>query len=702
MNKARHFFIVVFLFITSYSLAQIPPSAHDTVRTIEIINGKSLREKSVDSVNKIETIAGNVLIKEGLTKFNCDSAIIDRRLNTIEAFGNIHINDADSLHTYGQYLKYYGDKRFAHLKKNVKLTDRRGTLYTDDLDYDLAAGIGNYYNGGKVINGTTVLTSKDGVYYADTKDVYFRHDVDLTDPKYKIKADSLLYNTVSQVVTFIGPTHIKSKEANIYTTQGTYDLSKGNAYFGTRSLITDSSRRIYQANNIALDEKAGLAELEGNAVIKDSVNGVIVTSNHIYLNNRNNSFLGTNKPVMIIQQDKDSIYIAADTLFSGFATRVDGRAGHEQADSAAADSGNISRPLKDSLRSHKIRMAVTAKELAADSLANNLPASDSAYAPGHAPAATSMRNQDSLPPEIHEPAVVKGAPADSLKLPDNKNVKDAGRNKRAISGRRRDPLQPNPVKPVPPENPVAPRDTAGRVSIQHTGADTILPRTEVVAAPDSAITMKLQVHDSSRVDTVKGTTTINAKATDSIRYFLAFHHVRIYNDSLQSVCDSMFFSAKDSVFRLFYDPVIWSGESQVTGDTIYLYTKNKKPERLYVVGNGMIINKNDKNLYNQISGKTINAYFKNGVIDYARVRGQKAESVYYVQDKDSAYVGMNRADADVIDQYFKEGKLDKVILINDVHGTMYPMSQIPEDQKLLKNFNWQDKRRPKNKLELFE
>jgi hypothetical protein len=116
----------------------------------------------------------------------------------------------------------------------------------------------------------------------------------------------------------------------------------------------------------------------------------------------------------------------------------------------------------------------------------------------------------------------------------------------------------------------------------------------------------------------------------------------------------------------------------------------------------MIINKSSNNYYNQIAGRTTNGYFKDGVINYVRVRGQKAESIYYAQDKDSAYVGMNRATGDVIDMYFLKNQLDKVKFINDVHGIMHPMNQIPEDQKYLKNFKWQDKRRPKNKLELFE
>ena len=105
------FFTACLLLVKIHCFAQVP--APDSVRIIEILSGLSLREKTIDSLTKIETIAGNVMLKEGATKFSCDSAIINRKLNTLEAFGNVHINDADSLHTYAQYVKYIGTERVA-------------------------------------------------------------------------------------------------------------------------------------------------------------------------------------------------------------------------------------------------------------------------------------------------------------------------------------------------------------------------------------------------------------------------------------------------------------------------------------------------------------------------------------------------------------------------------------------------------------
>ena len=188
----------------------------------------------------------------------------------------------------------------------------------------------------------------------------------------------------------------------------------------------------------------------------------------------------------------------------------------------------------------------------------------------------------------------------------------------------------------------------------------------------------------------------------TIRYFLAFHHVKVFNDSLQSICDSLFISSKDSVFRLYYDPVVWSGNTQISGDTMFLYTENKQPKRLYVFEKGLIVSRTKEGFFNQISGKTINGYFMDGKIDYMRVKGSQSESIYYIQNDDSAYIGMNRATGDVIDLYFKNEQLKKVLFVNSIQGKMYPMNQIPEEERRLRTFKWLEDRRPKNKAELFE
>jgi lipopolysaccharide export system protein LptA len=531
-------------------LAQVSPppittqpgsvAADTTVKLLEIINADKQGFKRVDSVNEFQFLVGHVQLKQETTLFYCDSAVYNKSKRIIEAFGNVHINDNDSVHTYSQYLLYYVDTKIAILKKKVRLTDGKSNLYSEDLQYDINQKIGEYHNGGRVENKSSILTSKEAVYYADLKDVYFKRDVSLKDPQYKLKTDSLLYNTETEIATFIDQTYIEdSARRKIRTKEGFYDLKNKKARFTSRTTIEDGAVRVV-SNDITTDDQSGESILEGNAVYTDTAQGVSILAGKILANNREGSFLAIRHPLMIIKQEEDSIYITADTLFSG------------------------------------------------------------------------------------------------------------------------------------------------RLSKLQTGLDSL-----------------------SLTDTLKGTVVVNTKKDSSFktndssdRFFRAYRHVRIFSDSLQGVCDSLFYHGRDSIFQMFQQPILWANNSQVTGDTIYLYTKNKKADRLFVFENGLMINKARAEMYNQIRGNRLNGYFVDGTIDYMRARGN-AESVYYIEDEDSALIGVNRASGDIIDMRFAARELNRVVFINEVKGTMYPINQVPEQEKILRGFQWLDARRPKTKFELF-
>lgn len=123
MHKQGIFILIIFVFgFLGQTLAQeattdsiAPPI--DSTRFIQIIKADVFRRVKQDSTGDLNLLIGNVVMKQDNTLFYCDSAAQNVKLNQLEAFGNIHINDADSVHTYSQYLKYKGDTRIAELKK---------------------------------------------------------------------------------------------------------------------------------------------------------------------------------------------------------------------------------------------------------------------------------------------------------------------------------------------------------------------------------------------------------------------------------------------------------------------------------------------------------------------------------------------------------------------------------------------------------
>ncbi len=513
----------------------------DTVRVVDILNADRFSFKKIDSLNEFQMMAGNVRLRQGSTVFSADSAVYNKFSKVLEAFGNIHINDNDSIHTYSQYLHYKVDTRIATLKRKVRLTDRTTQLFTEELEYDLNQKIGIYRNNGRVVNKSSVLTSREATYYADLKDVYFRQNVKLKDPEYNLTTDSLLYNTNNQIATFITKTIIEDSTRRIETSDGYYDLQAKNAFFGKRPIIKDGAVTII-ANEVETDDRTGISILKGNAVFRDTAQGVSIIANYIESNRNEESFFATQRPLMILKQEQDSIYVTGDTLYSG-------------------------------------RFSKLQKQL-----------------------------------------------------------------------------------------------------------DTVQIDSSVVIDTDSIVQEKDSLFATNNSDSAD-------------RYFQVYRNVRIFSDSLQAVCDSLFYNGVDSVFQLYTNPVVWASGSQVTGDTIQLFTKNKKADRLLVYENGMLINKAGENMFNQIRGNTLNGQFVDGNIEQMRAKGN-AESVYYAKDDQEKLIGINRASGDIIDMRFANKELQKVVFISDVKGTMYPVRKMPETEKRLRDFNWQEEKRPKSKFEL--
>ena len=695
LHLLKYAWLAFFVLISSISFAQLSPASttpndtikpapKDTITEFQVISGPSMRAIKIDSLTTLQTIAGGAVIRQGSVLFHSDSAVINPTTHIMEAFGNIDINQADTVHIYSQYLKYLSLEKMAYLKNKVKLTNKSGTLYTDDLDYNLGTGIGNYHNGGKVIEGKTTITSLEGTYYNDTKDIYFKKNVKLDDPQKHIRTDSLAYNMQTHLASFISQTNIKTPEVEINTTQGNYDLNTGNALFTSRSNVKDSSGRLYSANSMALESTSGNAQLEGDAVIIDSAGGFNIIANQIFINKKNNSFLATRKPVLILKQKNDSTYIAADTIYSGFNAFVGDKNKVLQKDSVANFNPGENKKVQETIVTDS---TVVPKHEALVDSSHTAPGEDTSKV--LQPHEFKEPEKDSLLKEM----IPGNNKIDSASLKDNAQKKS---KRRKIQAENINDSLRNSIKLEEQEkkSDLVSDTSHNEINIKEENIDSAhLVKSQVSPdslKPGSDTSIYLPKKDS-----------VN-KSDTAIRYFIAFHHVKIFNDSLQSVCDSLFISSKDSVFRLYYSPVVWSGNTQISGDTIFLYTKNKQPSRMYVFQQGLIVNKTKEGFFNQMSGKTINGYFIDGKIDYMRVKGTQAESVYYMQGNDSSYLGMNRATGDVIDLYFKNGELNKVIFVNQVAGEMYPMKKIPEDQKKLKTFQWLDNKRPKNKAELFE
>src|SRR5215467_10411527 len=141
------------------STVQFRSKDGDTMRTVYIWHSDTLREAKKDSLTTIQSLFGHVKLQQEKTLFFADSVSINQKDNIVDAFGNVHINDSDTTNIYSQYMRYLVDKKYIIFQKQVSLTDGKGVLTTEDLQYDLNQKIGNYTSGGKVVDKQTAVTS---------------------------------------------------------------------------------------------------------------------------------------------------------------------------------------------------------------------------------------------------------------------------------------------------------------------------------------------------------------------------------------------------------------------------------------------------------------------------------------------------------------------------------------------------------------
>jgi lipopolysaccharide export system protein LptA len=631
-----------------------PPGRQpDSGRIIHLLNADVLlgiQPKGKDS-SQLQKLIGNVRLTQGGTIFTCDSALQNLTLNTIDAYGHIHINQADTINTYADFLHYVGNTKVATLTRNVRMTDGNMVLTTNVLVYDMNTHIGSYMNGGKLVNQGTVLTSSRGYYYADTKNAYFKNNVHLQDPEYTLSTDTLLYNTDSRIATFEAPTTIHTGGTVIHTSCGYYSTVENYAHLCNRSLVVDSSQQL-TADSMNYNRNSGIGTALGHVVWTDTARKMQVLAGYAVSSQVDNTILATQKPVLVMSRKTDTLFLASDTLYSGPLKK----------DTAAPVPP---RPAGHTLSSPrgpvKPAMPATGDSIAPGDTSKTGPVTDTS--------GLSAQTTKQLP--AHAP--VAGA-RDSVH-------------------RRNRPPAPDTAKPAPGDT-LLPRQ---RPALPH-GQPAALPDTIPHKIPDTIPDTGL--HPKMPPPLKTADTSANTADSSSPRYIKAFHHVRLYSDSLQGVSDSLYYSDRDSSFHFYHDPILWTGKTQLTGDTIVLVTKNQQADRILLQHDAMIINEVSPGVFNQIKGTFITGYFKDGnVLSWMQVDGN-AESMYYAQDDQGALVGGNRTTSARINLYFKDGKLNKVVFLKDVDGKFLPPTKIPEEDKKLRGFRWDVARRPQSKADL--
>lgn len=646
--------------------------------------------------------------KQDYSLLRSDSAYFYPDLNSFDAFGNVNINQGDTLNIFSDKLNYNGNTKIAILTDNVKMVDRDATLTTNYLTYNTASRVGTYTGGGKLINKDNVLTSKNGWYFAFDHDSYFKYDVVLTTIDALIKTDTLRYNTKTRISYFYGPTNIygtKDKDT-LYTENGLYNTVTEQANFGKKNSYRQGTKSL-KGDSLFYDKLKGYGRAVKNITFEDREQKVTIKGDlGVYYRAEEKTIVTENAYVVLISEQKDSTKTDSATKPLTVANK-----NAKASDKKLTDLGKIAGAIKPD-SSHKAPantipikqpFAIGKKDSANVDMATKL-------------AQDALKNNKDLPPVPSDEMIkmagdqlkknpklvdsaLKSAPALKLSNKDKANIKNittlAGVANAIIPGK----VSKITSKPLAKTPVVVAKDTSNikRDSIYMT-ADTI--ETQIMTYKNLKIYQQRQ-------RTLRDTTLKQRKlaADKKSSKFLEATYIRIpkdttylhrdffgkpkpVNDSLQRKKDAISAAKKakqDSIYRVQMqrDPVfkqypvdtkdtarvrmliahhhakIFKSDLQAKADSIF-YANSDSTMRMYV--NPIIWTQGS-----QLSGDTV----------YLQMRKKKMDNIelfpsaFIVNiDKDDS-THYNQVSGKKMRGYFKDDKLDKMYAVGNAETIFF-------------------------------
>src|SRR5690554_4977334 len=252
------------------------------------------------------------IVHEGVEMW-CDQAFVYIKENFVKAYGNVQLTQGDTISLNSNYAEYNGNSQFAFASGNVILTEPKTTLETDSLYFDRIKQQAYYRTGGTVRDTASVLTSKSGRYFAESKKYQFLSDVKIVNPKYTLRSNQLDFFSETGAAYLYGPSTIESETSTIYCERGYYDTRGNTGYFVKNSKVDYENRTLY-GDSIYFDRTNGFASATNNIRVIDTINRSELRGHYAEVFREMDSVFITKRALAITVRDQDTVYVHADTL----------------------------------------------------------------------------------------------------------------------------------------------------------------------------------------------------------------------------------------------------------------------------------------------------------------------------------------------------------------------------------------------------
>lgn len=651
---------------------------------LEVLYSKEVRHETVNN-QEVGTYWGDVQIKKGDIFMYMDSI---RQINKETwAYDNIIVQQGDSLSLFGDSMFYDDLKSKLYLYGDVVINKNESSLFTNFLEYNLDTKIGFYKNEGLLTNLKTFLSSKLGRYYAATDDILFKDSVYVEDPDFTLKADSLWFNQTTRIITFNGPTIIKFQDSYVYCEAGYYDINTGEALFTQNAQYTgENNRSIADSDSILYNQKTGEIQLKGNAFYRsDSLQAK--ADKLFYYEKEQYVKLITDGDFKSVDMSAKGDYLEYYINSRKFKT-------NERA--TIINGGSIISADYYDMDNTVGEGIITGNVVFHDTINKTILWSDTTLV---------TDNSNNLRSYGDRPILMNYSDEDTLWI-----TADIFLSFTTIADEWQ---RENKTQIVVEEDALFDLDDnveLDTLSLSSSNEDLDrISNSQLESLTASIDTTKRHTIDldstTIRLDSLITSTTLpdsihSTEADSSIidtliesRIIQGLGNVRIYNKSLQGVCDSLTYIEEDSLFYLDNNPILWSDSTQITGDSIRMMMSDNRPTRFDVIDNVFMINTADGYFFSQIAGKKGEGTMAENKLSELWVRGA-VKTIFYIINDDDEYVGVNKHDASRLKAEFVEGKLENIIYYDKPEGEMLPMRGTNHNALLLENFNYQTEKRP--------
>lgn len=485
-----------------------------------------------------QLLKGNVRFRHEDALMFCDSAYFYEKTNSLDAYGHVRLDQGDTIQGFGDALYYNGNTRMARLRGHVKLVHTGTTLLTDSLNYDRRRDIAWYFTGGTLQDSVNTLTSRWGQYTPADHQALFKTQVRLENKQFLLTADTLCYNTESNIADLVGPTHIVyEEETDIYSNLGWYNTRTEESMLLRRSRVVHQDGKSLTGDTIFYDKKNGIGRVRQHMQMTDSVQKATLYGNYGEMYEKSKSGFATDSAMLVDWSEEDRLYMHADTLHT--------------------------------------------------------------------------------------------------------------------------------------------EEVQYRLF-------TLSPR------------------DSILIDSVMTAQSPDTLWQDSAyRQVRAFYGVRVFRRDMQAICDSLTYNMRDSVMNMNGVPVCWSDNQQISADQINIYLKNGTVDYIHGIGASIAVQQESEQQFNQLSGKEMMAFVRNGELAEIHVNGN-AETVFYPkEEEDGEVIGVNRTQSSYVKLYITDQKIDHILFTTATSGTMYPLDEAGENVTRLGGFFWAETERPISQNDIF-